>query len=167
MRDFPSGSVITNVIWLNRGKLLSLAERLTTLIPAGLGATLGWLCSTLLFIRGVRDEIATVLIALTVFYGVTRWGLRKWEEIRLPLLLAVFGGGIFGAMLCPAVSCQLNYENATLFWYLSTSGPVDVVISSLLAGLFFTGIMLFLIPSDRPISPDNKAMDTKPRRGQN
>ena len=127
-------------------------ERFTCLIPASIGATLGWLCAALAFLNGFRNEIFTVFLSLAVFYIVTLWGTRRWPELRIRLLLSVFCGGILGAMLCPAVSRVLNYENATLAWFLDPSGPLDVVVSALFCGFLFTLVPILLAPRNTTIA---------------
>ena len=100
----------------------------------------------------ITDVIFTVFLSLAVFYIVTLWGTRRWPELRIRLLLSVFCGGILGAMLCPAVSRVLNYENATLAWFLDPSGPLDVVVSALFCGFLFTLVPILLAPRNTTIA---------------
>lgn len=125
-------------------------------VPVFIGATLGWLCATLAFLNGIREELITVPLASAVFYVVTVWGLREWKEVRVPLFISVIGGGFGGATLCPALSRVLSYRDADLIWFMSTNGPVDVEVHAILGGLLFATLTIFLTPMKKQTESDTK-----------
>ena len=117
-----------------------------------LGATVGWLTSTLVFLL---TQYSSPLLALSILYGFIIWEFRWWPQLRLRVPFAIFGGATVLTMFRPIVSGRFIVD--TIGDLLHLYGPFSGVNFALAGGTLFVIIaiaMAPMTPSDRFLERD-------------